>query len=336
MAYLAGTTAVSPHIDNFMSTLSTFLQANGWTLADDISASNKVFKSTGFGKEAFWVRFFKTGNQLDVLLYQYWDVVGHVGYNQGGVNGDTGIQGNDISAFNFWIWTDGRGIVIVFKDGANYYGSYSGGIDRVHESNIGILQSGVSAGAGVVCAVDESFPQSWLPGKKVMVLDQSAVTIGAGEVGNEHATVVSAAVGTITLNLAQNHQAGALIGFDPQPAFVNEGIVSMGDDAQWWSTNNIALWNTHGIAGPSFGPYHPMDTIVGNANPDDRTARFLNQPMYLFKSAVGEQEIRGKLAGVFSAPLTGVSSEDTTKLADGTYIAFPIGASSRMVWVPTF
>jgi hypothetical protein len=336
MAYIASATSGSPHIDDFISTMNTFLSANGWTLFDDIAADDKVFMSTGTGKEAIFIQLFKNVNQIEILIYQYWDNVGHTGFNVGGVNGDTGITATDGTAFNFWGWTDGRALIIAVKEGANYHGLYAGSLDRVHEGDIGVLQAGVSAGAGVVCTVDQSFTSSWTVGKKLMVLDQSTTTISAGEVGNEHATVVSSAAGTVTLDLAQDHQIGALIGFDPQPVFVNEGIVSLDAVATWWSTNGLLIWSGTAGHGPEYVGYKPMESIITNTDPDDRTDRFLNQPMYLYKSDVSEQEVRGKLAGAFYAPPSGVAAEDTTVLALGTYIALPVGDSDRMVWVPTF
>jgi len=335
MAYLAGATGVAPQIDTFLGSLSTFLQANGWSLWDDIAADEKVFFSTGNGKEAIFVHFYKNGNNLVVLTYQYWDQVGHVGYNRGGSPIDTEISLDDVSAFNYWMWTDGRAIVVVGKVGADYNGSYAGNIDRIHNGEIGILQADVALGASVVCSVDESYTTVWKPGTKVMVLDQSTTTIGAGEIGNEHATVVSSSVGQVTLVLAQAHQAGALIGVDPCPCFINEGAASLDDAATWWATNNLALWSTNSPDGPDSGAILPFGTAA-NASPDDRTGRFLNQPMYLLKSALGQKEIRGKLAGVFYAPTSSVGAEDTTELSAGVYIALPVGDLGRMMWMPTF
>lgn len=337
MAYLTGATGSSPHIDDLISTLQTFLTANGWTTWDDVSATDKIFRAVGQGKERIFVRFQKVTGQLEISTFQYWDNVGHTGFNRGGNPGDTPPVTDDVSAFNFFVFTDGRAVALVTKVGATYELSYSGGIDRTHDANIAISQGAVAAGVDVVVPVDESFSAQWEIGRRVMVLDQSTVTIGANEIGNEHALVKSVAVGSITLDLIQAHQAGALIGIDPQPVVINEIAGNVFDEgAGLWSTNAILLWQTNSPNGPIYAMNFPLDDIDQFADPDARTGRLLHQPIMVFRSIGGSEEVRGKLAGILAAPLIGIGAEDTTDLAGGTYISLPVSTGGRGILMPTF
>lgn len=334
MPYLAGATSSSPHVNDFISIMTTFLTANGWALWDDLGPADKVFRSIGTGKERIFIRLEKNTSLICVGAYQYWDNIGHAGYNLAAGPGEGEVSASDVSAFSFFAWTDGRGFVFATKVGATYKGIFVGALDRIHDANIGASLAAVAAGVDVVVSVDQAFPTVWEVGKRVMILDQSTNTIGAGEIAAEHALVKAVTPNTVTLDLVNPFASGALIGVDPQPIIVTEGTVGIGAGANGYTTNNVLGWSPPAGLGPA--AYNPFDTIIANADPDDRAGRLLQQPIYYFDSSVGGTEIRGKLPGIFVAPTTGVGNEDTTVLADGQYIALPIGNASRQIFVPTF
>lgn len=335
MAFTQGATSGSPHVANFLSTLNAFLVANGWTLIDTISATDHVYSSAGNGRERIFVRFTQNVNRTEVRAFQFWDAITtHAGSNQAGnTGGTTGLDGDNTSSYAFWIWTDARGIGLATKVGSTYSGCFAGTLDRVHDGNVGFSAADVAAGPTTIVTLDQSFNLNadWQPGKKLFVADLSRVLDVAGAIPAELATVVAVTSTTVTLLLAQAHKAGAMVGVDPQPVVVSPLNVIGGN---FLATNHIAGWLTP--AGAAYAAYMPFDGADDDADPNDRTLRYLVQPMYLRRSTAGQTEIRGKLPGLIVPTVggAGIGNEDTTNFNGAPYVALPVGPAGRQILFP--
>lgn len=336
MPYINGATSSAPHVASLITTISAFLVANGWTLFDTVSATDLVFFSTGTGRERIFVRLTQSTNRIIVRAYAFWDAGTNTGYNQAGSDTD-GVDGDNTNAFAFWVWTDGRAVLIAAKVSSSYHGVMAGSLDRIADSSIGFTQADVAAGADITVALDQSFPTKWAVGKKLMVIDQDATLAAAGAVPTEHATITSVAVGSVNLTLAAAHKAGAMVGEDPQPVFKTRISNIVWGDVQ--VTNDCLGWQT--AAGRNYADtVVPFESRPDAASISDRTGRHLQAPIYIANDTdAGTYEVRGKLPGVLAfadGAGTGVSAEDTTEIAGETYIALPIGSGGQPILIPTF
>lgn len=334
MAFITGTTAASGVINNFLATLTTFLVANGWVLHDDISASQKVFRSTGAGRERIFVALGSNGaNRLTCIGFQWWNATSHVGFNP---SGSAAVSGIDVTSadtqFSYWVWTDGRVIVIGTKNGSTYNGGAIGSAKSMHNGDVAFSTSSVASGASVVVPLDQSYVSNpdWQPGRKLMVVDQIDTFAGGGVIPCEMAPIVAITPVSVTLTLAQSHGVGAMIGVDPQPTFVTIA----NDIVDAYFSNDV----TGAVASPGrlFADLLPFSGVDNQTDPNDRTGRYLCQELFWSSAVALATELRGKCPGVIIPSDGTIGSEDSATIGGGNYVALPIGETARQVFVPTF
>lgn len=332
MAYISGTTTgPTNNIDEFLAALESFLLANGWTAHDILSSTDKVFRSTGTGRERIYLRFAKSTNRIAINAYQFWNPTSHAGFNVGGTSATVGVDaGSSDTPFFYWAWTDGRVVVVCAKNGSTYNGGAAGAANRSHNSDVGFTTAGVLAGGNVTVPLDQSFPGNpdWAPGKKIMVLDQLDTYASGSVIPCEFATILAVSPTSVNLALSQNHAIGAMVGVDPMPVFVT----AVNDITSAYFINDIGGYTTNGRL---FSELFPFASAAVATDPNDRTGRHLVQQLFLMNTTVSYQELRGTIPGVLVPTIGSISSEDTTTVAGVAYVALPVGSSGRQVFVPT-
>lgn len=307
MAYLTGTAS---SIGDFLSQISTFLVNQGWALLDNLSPEDKVFTS-----DVVNLRLSRSGNNVIITCYQWWDADAHVGYNAavGGILVSDG-------GFSFHAWTDELALVVAALVEGSFVGSYAGLTSRPHRA---LLLSIEDVEVGTDVPVPLSGQPPWAPGDKVVLLDQSGVNADGSSIPISHVEVKEVGASFIVADLLHNHAAGALVGVDPQPVGVSEpGIIG---DTAFHMVNG--LLDYPGGSGFVYGYHKPFEDLGDFVNPDDRSQN-------LFCTDFGIQQgsdFRGLLRGLSFTPKTGVQAGSTTRVGDVDHIALPITTKDRLV-----
>lgn len=188
-----------------------FAVTAGWTLHDDVSASRKVFRSNGeSGTEIMeYLQVDYDATALQFRLFTYWDAAAHVGYGQAYYHSTMNchLTANTAGVKRFY---GNKDVLLAYVlDTSNYMALYGFlCTNRFCDEPLATLSGSVSAGASVVCAVDdtEGFPLN----SKAIIVDPStgsrqSVTINA----------INPGVSLTLQTLAHGYAAGSKIGWEP-------------------------------------------------------------------------------------------------------------------------
>lgn len=209
---------------NLLSLLNTFVVTTcGWTLHDDQSAASPayyVWKSTGeSGTEAIFIKCtYGTTDGLVLTAYRYWNNATQIGYQASPAYTVTtyGIWSDHDASFNYFLFGDLDRIAVVTKTAGSiyYFGSF-GILTSVWSRSIATTANSEIAGTGVVIEVDVTTP--FTINKYYGIVNGNNIT---GDYERILVTAINPGV-SITATLAGAHPAGAIIGEDPQPNYIN-------------------------------------------------------------------------------------------------------------------
>ena len=251
---------------DLFSILKTFLvDTVGWALHDDQPGSNPpyfVVMSTGeSGQEDIYLRFLLEANKLAVRGCQYWDPSTHTPVRES-YHSSTYIYAPTSSQTLYWFYADLDHIFIVTKEGASYYGHYSGLLRRHWSSESVRTQQAVSAGSNVVIPVNASLQ----PGRHYLIQDKAnlerVLVTDADPTGN-----------TLTIeSLSSDYSAEAKIGEDPpRPPFMGAKIflapkarTQTGNPIWVTGQVNIRVSLVHTKSAPGHMQVHRVTSITGD------------------------------------------------------------------------
>lgn len=213
----------------------------GWTLHDDLIATSgqtdKVFKSVGEdGTEVIYIRITQivSTQRIRFGAYTFWDASGHAGHNEvrGGISYDSHTDwphccAGSASSFIGWIVANKDGVTFAHKLSTYYSMAHFGRVTTrlipANQAGRTTLTSGVTIAASGTTNLAVASESNILAGQKVWIINQ-ATTAGGTML---RCTVTATASGQITVSndigTATTFDAGALVGFDPQPIMLPIG-----------------------------------------------------------------------------------------------------------------
>jgi len=335
VAYLNTTDFVEKATDG----LDAVLVAAGWersTKGQQVSgvsgATDRVYFSSGEnGLEAIFLRITQSGENLDFRAYSFWNPAGtageHVVGDTAGATRITGVAG----ALVGWIAADKNGVGIVLRTAAGTYRKcYAGILDRhipPQYSGQTIISNGGLGAASGQALVKVASVTNLTAGQDVWIVNQLA---GANVANLERKTIQSIDSGTkiltLTGNLANNYDDGALVALDPQPVLL--WFSSTGASEVFVaSTNRYMLNHADAYPGPGtplgaafLAQTHIEDQGLGTFNPDD-FGQWDVEDFLVYDSTAGRLWRRGYL-GRFARIETGAGfvDEDVGRYGTDDYL----------------
>lgn len=197
---------------DFFDVLITMVTNAGWTLHDNISATEKVFKSTGeTGNEVpVYVKLRFATTYLYMRMYLYWDATAHVGYCQS-TTAESTIALSATAVSRFYVSKD-----MIFLCGgvtaSAIIGILCSRIENITDPTRTITTDAITAGSGVSIPVTDS--SGFRPAKNYQIV---GANYSSGFEGRYSIRVDSIPDSThlIVQTLPVNFVAGAYIGVIP-------------------------------------------------------------------------------------------------------------------------
>lgn len=196
--------------DDYWAEAQTFMTSAGWTLHDDVDASNKVYKTNGSASNYpyIYLKLTKGSNRINIILYLYWNASTHVG----------SVTAYSSSSYNYCPYNSnykmalvGNSDYVAFINYSSIYGATAGFCDNLFYSDITTTVSGISAGSAVEVPVVSSYN---------IKADQKIQIVGVDYEGRDQLTVSSIPDPThvIVTTLPRDYASGAFFGASPCPA----------------------------------------------------------------------------------------------------------------------
>ncbi len=317
------------------------LIAAGWTLAEAISvtvgATDRVYFSAGVsGFEAIWLRVTQTtANDIDLRLYSFWNT--GVGYHEAGnVLGGSRLTGIGAPLVG-WIAADLNGVGIVLRTAVGVYRkAYAGNLTRMiapqFAGQTAISNGGLGAASGQP-NIKVGSTSGFTAGQDIWLSNQDP---GANAGNVERKTILSitpvTSIITLTANLTNAYDDGALVAMDPQPAIV----WGSGATETFAAGNRYALHHADSYPGGILAPFSQNTYLEGvvaltDYNPDD-FGQFPLEQFLLYDATAGRKWLRGHV-GRFVRAVTGGAFADEmvidvgadiymlTQETDGSWVA---------------
>ena len=182
--------------------ICTILTTVGWTLHDELSSTNKVFKSRG-EKDVYapaYLRVYNSGSYVEFYAWQYWNLITHSGILSGYTTPSRTTYGENFIAAN-------KDFIVC----AN--ATYSGGaafIPNLFHTLLTTTTDSISAGSSVTIPVVSS--SGFKVGNRYQILGQNYE-------GRERVTINSIPDSTsvVVASLATSYASGAYLGINPCP-----------------------------------------------------------------------------------------------------------------------
>jgi hypothetical protein len=322
MAYQKVTAATATNTADFFTKLSTFVVTTcGWTLLEDGSAAGTpymVWSSVGeTGNEKIYIKLTNGAltNSLSLNTYRYWAAgAPGTGQNPSPASDNTAsIMTSDSASFLYWLYGDLDRIAIVTKIGATYYMSSFGILTSAWSRSFATTANSETAGSGVVIEVDST---AMFTVNKYYLIGNTNDATGIFE--RVQVTAIDPGV-SITATIANNHPAGAIIGEDPRPNYVQ----------RYGAIAGISMIGPTGVvASPgSLMAYSDWAPATYSA-PDNRQGLYWLYPYLVYLSATDAYEYRGSLKEIYALAAGALSSEDTVTVGSTIYKFF--GSASTL------
>ena len=300
---------------DLLSKLNTFVVTTcGWTLHDDQSAGSPayyVWSSVGeSGTEAIYIRCtYGTTDGLVLTAYRYWNNATQTGYQASPAYAVTSyaIWSDHDASFNYFFFGDLDKIAVVTKTAGSvyYFGSF-GILKSLWSRNVAVTANSESAGSDVVIEVDATTP---------FTVNNYYGIVNGNDVTGDYERILVTAIDpgvSITATLAGNHPAGALIGEDPAPNYINK-YSSLSTTYLIDALGTAARSHTIVASGSSGG-------WVTQTDPDARQGFTWLWPVFAYASA--NQEARGSYKDIYQTGGGNLSSEDTVTVGSTVYKCF--------------
>lgn len=317
MAYSSSVAQTATNTADLFDKLETFMLARGWTKHDDqrVASDYVVYKSLGeSGNEELYTYISEvTANRLIFRVYDYWDSTGHTGTRGAVYDNALYSVTDDASSFIYWLYGDKNAITMITKVSSVYYYKYFGLINRLWSADKATTSNSETAGADVVIEVDVT---------TYFTVDEYYVICDKDHMERIQITAISAGV-SVTATIANNYNAGARIGEDPQPNFVSH----------YYAVNNSGNYMTNKFDGWASGtgqlyPVYPAadSNILLYSGGMNRYNLRLLFDIFVMANTAAYNELRGTLYKNYATYHTSASSEDTITISGVTYDFFSINA----------
>ena len=231
------------------TTLTAYQTAavDAWEIHDTVDATpatrNMVYVSRGdrnlvaaAGDTRIYVQLQRRTNawakqEINFSLYQYWDDATNTGYNATSYQYGSStllasastVYINDTDSVSWWAAGNEYEYIFILKQGGNWQWIQFGQPDRAFVSpaysGVAFTSGAETAGAGVVIDIDRDLTGLVTDGQKIWIVDAQGGT-GASEI-TTMTTFTAGAPDTVTMDLANNYAAGAIIGWDPCPMILS-------------------------------------------------------------------------------------------------------------------
>ena len=186
--------------------LVTWMQAQGWTLEDTISATAHVLSSTGEAgtMPKGWLHIFVSGSSVAFKAYTWYDVASHTGYGESFYSSQNAINCSAAGSIYYY----GSKDLCFFRYGTQRLFGWG------HWPSFGVLKpratlsGGISAGSNVVVALDNT--DRFYVNDYYMIADFAT---GCRE--RVQVNAVNAGVSVTLTTLVGNYTAGSIIGYCP-------------------------------------------------------------------------------------------------------------------------
>jgi hypothetical protein len=207
--------------------ICTILTTVGWTLHDELSSTNKVFKSRG-EKDVYapaYLRVYNSGSYVEFYAWQYWNLITHSGILSGYTTPSRTTYGENFIAAN-------KDFIVC----AN--ATYSGGaafIPNLFHTLLTTTTDSISAGSSVTIPVVSS--SGFKVGNRYQILGQNYE-------GRERVTINSIPDSTsvVVASLATSYASGAYLGINPCPF----GLWSPGNNGMWHGFVPLSWYDSSG------------------------------------------------------------------------------------------
>lgn len=259
--------------DAYWADVQTFMIDVGWTLHDDVDASNKVYKTNGVESNYpyIYIKLTKGVNKVSMILYLYWNNSTHVG----SVNAYYSATYNSVSYLSTYeMGLIGNEDSVSLINYAGYYGATFGFCSDLFYSGITTISGAVSAGDYVDLPVVDT---------TVFTVGQNVQIVGIDYEGRDP-LIISDVQGTthVTVeNLPRNYASGAFIGVSPCPAVSNCG--SSTKDRFYPLCHRSVAGTTNGASAPYMTSITPI--TVSSIDPDLSTGFYGLTIPYLYITA---------------------------------------------------
>jgi hypothetical protein len=228
--YQTGTVASN---DALFQVWRTLLLANGWTafhiLADSVDNRDIVFRSSPIDAIAdnrahiriIWI--LANGN-FQFRVYRGWDTVAAVGFQEVGDAGISYFPGQG-SSFTYFARVNPYAMAFVNKtSGPNYWCTNAGFLNRgMDPRKNGLTKTTQSYASGVTSMnVASDMTGKLKVGQRVMIMNNSNLNASPNKLNAQVRIIQAIASGSITFTAVttQAFDSGAVIGWNPMPAFV--------------------------------------------------------------------------------------------------------------------
>jgi len=274
IARLYGHTTVDA--DDVIDQIKDTMVSGGWTLYDDQSASDYyILTSTGESEDQATcyacIDHSLSSGYVNIYFYQYWNNGTHAGSGRIGNTTAHRVAVNEGGGDTLYVWSNKDFVCVACYSGGGYDVTciqFSDGFFGAYEA-IGSLDSGVSSGSDVVCALAETdSAANFKSGDTYQILGsdndkRQLVTLSGVDPNNEQITISS---------LSQNYSAGSRVGNIP-----NKWICL---NHQFYAT----CIDSHITSGNVTGYYSTLAFLDANfkaaIDPDERTGKYIMLPLW--------------------------------------------------------
>lgn len=253
--YFTGTVTGVNNVDSIFTELETRIkafQSNGgdaWEEYDIVSAPaasrDIVFRSlgdrtllAGVGDAHLLMRMTRVNaTTFRIRGIQDWSTTGNAGTNESGSTSAINGAWTAMSAtqdMEFWGISNEYEFAMVMVQGGTYRWLGFGSPKRTHVPNaasgIARTSNAETAGSSVVIEVDRDITANIVVGQKIWLQNVTPSGTAIRSATINIATVTAKAAGSITVGtLANNFDAGAIIGQDPTPMYIGTSTTAMAD-----------------------------------------------------------------------------------------------------------
>lgn len=216
MAYKTLVAKPEPNRAAALADLWATIEAMGWVLHDDRSASSyKVYKSDGELGDRIpeYIKIdWATADRISAQAFYYWNATTHTGY---GANTFVVYVTTSESGFYLWIYGNKNMVFIIRKLSSGVYNKFGfGHLPKRYWSTLTTLTAGASSGSNVTITVEDT--SDFIAGNYYQI-------VGAAGEGRDRVQVTSIVDAThmIIASLPRGYNAGAKIGQTPSTFGVN-------------------------------------------------------------------------------------------------------------------
>jgi len=190
------------------------------------------------------------GQQINFSLYQYWDAATATGYNATQYDstytslfaGGGSQNINDTDSVIWWAAGNEYEFIFILKQGGTWNWIHFGQPERAFVSpaysGVAFTSGAETAGAGVVIDIDRDLTGLVTDGQKIWIAEVQGFDPVSATTNAEITTMTTFTAGPnqVTMDLANDYTAGAIIGWDPCPTILSGDRDGGGASSKQWKT----------------------------------------------------------------------------------------------------